>query len=138
VSEALALRVDDVLPGGVLRIRETKYNKSRLVPLHESVVEALNRYLDERRRLAGTSDLLFPSTQQKELISSTVNYTFPLRLATRDGYQFLLGTTSTLAVNQALYKKPLAPCSERLSAACGAHPSSSEGESHERRFSPAG
>lgn len=76
VSEALALRLDDVLPGGVLRIRETKFNKSRLVPLHESVVGALNRYLDERRRLGGTSDLLFPSTKQKELISSTVNYTF--------------------------------------------------------------
>jgi integrase len=76
VSEALALRLNDVLPGGVLWIRETKFNKSRLVPLHESVVEALSRYLDERRRLAGTSDLLFPSTKQKKLISSTVNYTF--------------------------------------------------------------
>ena len=76
VSEALALRLDDVLPGGVLRIRETKFGKSRLVPLHESVVEALNRYLDERRSLAGTSDLLFPSTKQKELQPGIVNYTF--------------------------------------------------------------
>lgn len=76
VSEALALRLKDVLPGGVLHIRETKFGKSRLVPLHESVVEALDRYLDARRRLAGTSDLLFPSTKQKELVSSTVNYTF--------------------------------------------------------------
>jgi integrase/recombinase XerD len=76
VSEALALRLEDVLPSGVLHIRETKFGKSRLVPLHESVVKALDRYLDARRRLAGTSSLLFPSTRQKELISSTVNYTF--------------------------------------------------------------
>jgi integrase len=76
VSEALALRLDDVLPDSVLRIRETKFNKSRLVPLHETVVEALGRYLAERRRLAGTSDLLFPSTRQKELLSGVVNYTF--------------------------------------------------------------
>jgi integrase len=76
VSEALALRLEDVLPGGVLHIRETKFGKSRLAPLHESVVQALDRYLDDRRRLAGTSNLLFPSTKQKELVSSTVNYTF--------------------------------------------------------------
>lgn len=76
VSEALALRLEDVLPGGVLHIRKTKFGKSRLVPLHQSVAAALGRYLDERRRFAGTSDLLFPSTKQKELVASTVNYTF--------------------------------------------------------------
>jgi integrase/recombinase XerD len=76
VSEALALRLDDVLPGGVLHVRETKFCKSRLVPLHETVVEALDRYLDVRRRLAGTDDHLFPATKQKALAASTVNYTF--------------------------------------------------------------
>ena len=76
VSEALALRLEDVLSGGVLHIRETKFGTSRLVPLHESVVEALNRYLVARQRLAGTSDLLFPSVQHRALCPSTVNYTF--------------------------------------------------------------
>lgn len=38
VSEALNLKLGDLLPGGVLRIRETKFCKSRLVPLHETVV----------------------------------------------------------------------------------------------------
>ena len=46
VSEALNLRLDDLLPDGVLHIRQTKFNKSRLVPLHPSVVEALERYLE--------------------------------------------------------------------------------------------
>ena len=58
VSEALALRLDDVQPDGVLHIRETKFRKSRLVPLHATVVEALERYLESppparrRERLA--------------------------------------------------------------------------------------
>jgi integrase len=77
VSEALALRLDDVWPGGVVHIRETKFCKSRLVPLHETAVEALDRYLDARRRhLAGTDNHLFPSVKQKALAPSTVNYTF--------------------------------------------------------------
>ena len=56
VSEAIALRVDDVWPDGVLHIHETKFCKSRLVPQHPTVVEALDRYLEARRQLAGVSD----------------------------------------------------------------------------------
>ena len=76
ISEALALRLDDVLPGGVLHIHKTKFGKSRLVPLHETVVVALDRYLHVRRHWAGTSDLLFPSIKQKALSADTVNHTF--------------------------------------------------------------
>jgi integrase/recombinase XerD len=65
VSEALCLRLGDVLPGGVLHIRETKFNKSRLVPLHNTVVEALERYLDIRRRFAGPDDHLFLSVKER-------------------------------------------------------------------------
>ena len=76
VSEALNLRLGDVLPGGVLHIRETKFNKSRLVPLHKSVAEALEHYLDMRRRFAGSDDHLFLSVQKTALAHTTVNYTF--------------------------------------------------------------
>jgi integrase/recombinase XerD len=76
VSEALRLRLGDVLPGGVLHIRETKFNKSRMVPLHKSVVEALERYLDMRRRCAGSDDHLFLSTKGTALAYTAVNYTF--------------------------------------------------------------
>lgn len=76
VSEAIALRLDDVWPDGVLHIRATKFCKSRLVPLHPTVAEALRRYLEQRRRLAGASEYLFPSVQHRALCSSTVNYTF--------------------------------------------------------------
>jgi integrase len=66
-----------------LHIRATKFNKSRLVPLHISVVEALERYLDIRRRFAGSDDHLFLSVKGTALAYTTVNYTFRrvLRLA---------------------------------------------------------
>jgi len=72
VSEALNLRLGDMLPGGVLHIRETKFNKSRLVPLHKSVVEELERYLDIRRRFAGPDDHLFLSVKGTALAYTTV------------------------------------------------------------------
>jgi integrase len=76
VSEALNLRLGDVLPGGVLQIRETKFYKSRLVPLHATVVEALGRYLDVRRRYGGLDDHLFLSMEGGGLAYSTARYAF--------------------------------------------------------------
>lgn len=76
ISEAIALRMDDVSSDGVLHIRETKFCKSRLVPLHPTVAEALRRYLEKRRRVAADSDHLFPSVRHRALCPSTVNYTF--------------------------------------------------------------
>lgn len=76
ISEAISFKLNDITPDDVLHIRETKFRKSRLVPLHPTVIEALGRYLDIRRQLAGESDWLFPSVQHKALCPSTVNYTF--------------------------------------------------------------
>lgn len=53
-GEVLALDVLDVdLTHGILSIRQTKFGKSRFVPVHESTRAALARY-------AGRRDLLFP------------------------------------------------------------------------------
>ncbi len=76
VSEALNLRLGDLLPGGVLQIRQTKFNKSRLVPMHPSVVEALNAYLHVRQRVAGIDDHVFLSVGGKQMSFSTVAATF--------------------------------------------------------------
>ena len=76
ISEAIALKLDDIGPDGVLHIRETKFRKSRLVPLHPTVMEALGRYLEARRQRAGESDWLFPSVRHRALYSTSVNYTF--------------------------------------------------------------
>lgn len=79
VSEALGLRLGDVLAGGVLRIRQTKFGKSRLVPLHPTAEEALAGYLDVRRQLATADDHVFLSARGRRLPARTVNCVF-LRL----------------------------------------------------------
>ena len=51
ISEALRLQEADVdLKTVVLTIRQSKFGKSRLVPLHPSAVEALARYRTQRTR----------------------------------------------------------------------------------------
>ena len=47
ISEALHLLVSDLTPDGLL-IRKTKFQKTRLVPLHETAVAGLRRYLTQR------------------------------------------------------------------------------------------
>jgi integrase len=76
VSEALDLRIKDILPGGVLHIRRTKFGKSRMLPLHPTVVDAVAHYLEERCRLAVADDHLFLSASHRRISSSTVEYTF--------------------------------------------------------------
>lgn len=76
VSEALNLRLGDVLPGGILQIRETKFYKSRLVPLHATVVDALDRYLDIRHRFAGSDDHLFLSMKGGTLAYTSARCAF--------------------------------------------------------------
>src|SRR5260370_10113950 len=50
ISEALALRFADITADGLL-IRETKFRKTRLVPLHDTAVAGLERYVVRRRRV---------------------------------------------------------------------------------------
>lgn len=76
ISEALDLRFHDVLPDGILQIRHTKFDKSRLVPLHPTATNALDRYLEERRRLAVTDDHIFLSAGNQRIASSTMEHTF--------------------------------------------------------------
>ncbi len=60
VGEALRLRRDDVdLDAGVLTIIDSKFGKSRLVPIHSTTVEALAEY--SRRRDAFLSKVSIPS-----------------------------------------------------------------------------
>ena len=76
ISEALHLRMDDVLPEGVLLIEGTKFRKSRLVPLHPTATEALDGYLDVRRRVAAESDHVFLSVRNQRLSEMTARFAF--------------------------------------------------------------
>jgi integrase/recombinase XerD len=66
ISEALAVRMADVTPDGLV-IRETKFGKTRLVPLHPSVQNGLEQYLHYRRAVAGKDDHVFVSLKGTRL-----------------------------------------------------------------------
>ena len=61
VSEARSLTLEDLIPDGLI-IRDTKFRKSRMVPLHPTTREALNRYLAVRRKAKTQNDHLFVLT----------------------------------------------------------------------------
>lgn len=75
ISEALALHIDDIRPDG-LYIRETKFRKSRLVPLHPTTARQLALYLHRRQQLAGAETRVFVSLRGKPLHYATVIETF--------------------------------------------------------------
>jgi integrase len=78
ISEALALQVDDVTADGLL-IRDTKFHKSRLLPLHATTQLVLDRYLSARCQMGAANSALFVSITGKRLPYTTVHGAF-LRL----------------------------------------------------------
>lgn len=75
VSEALALRMDDITSDGLV-IRKTKFRKSRLVPLHTTAVAGLDRFLAFRRNVTGSDDHLFVSLRGHGFRYETVRSVF--------------------------------------------------------------
>jgi integrase len=75
ISEALTLRVEDVTADGLL-IRNTKFRKTRLVPMHATTERAMQDYLRRRRAMAGATTHCFVSTRGAPLSYPTVNRTF--------------------------------------------------------------
>ncbi|MFD6880249.1 MULTISPECIES: tyrosine-type recombinase/integrase [unclassified Streptomyces] len=87
VGEAINLDHDDIdWAEGVLRIRETKFGKSRLVPLEPSGVDALREYDVLRNRIAPRPEdpSFFASRTRRRLIYAVVAPTFR-RLVTSAG-----------------------------------------------------
>lgn len=79
VSEALALQLEDLTEDGLI-VRETKFHKSRLLPLHETTQCALDRYLSLRGQLGTFNGALFVSNTGAAPAYPTVVAIF-LRLA---------------------------------------------------------
>jgi len=75
ISEALALRLEDVTADGLL-IRHTKFRKTRLVPMHATTERAMQDYLRRRRAVAGPTPHCFVSLRGMPLSYPTVNRTF--------------------------------------------------------------
>jgi integrase len=79
ISEALKLNRGDFDWGqGTLMIRESKFHKSRLVPLHPSVVQAVREYaqLRDLRHPIVQTEAFFVSDRGTTLAYSTVRQTF--------------------------------------------------------------
>ncbi len=88
LSEACHLHRDDVdLDAGVLTVRETKFCKSRLVPLHPTSTRALGNYATDRdsRHDVATSPMFFRTERSAHLKTDTVGRTFR-RLRDRLGW----------------------------------------------------
>jgi len=90
VSEALKLNRSDVdLDQGLLTIRDTKFRKSRLVPIHDSTRQALRRYAELRNRCLPfqiLSETFFLSDTGSALPYSTVSAVFR-KLRRRMGWE---------------------------------------------------
>jgi integrase/recombinase XerD len=79
VSEPVALDRDDIdLSRGILIIRRTKFGKSRMLPLHASTVEALQRYLKLRDQICLKTKSFFVSEHGTRLTVWSVRKTFIL------------------------------------------------------------
>jgi integrase/recombinase XerD len=87
IGEAIALERDGIdLDAGVITIREAKFDRSRLVPLHPTATEALRRYAAERDRLCPRprSGRFFISTTGAALGKREVERTF-VEITTQTG-----------------------------------------------------
>lgn len=83
VSEALKLQLSDITEDGLL-IRATKFQKSRLVPLHATARYGLEQYLSIRERMKTTATDVFVSKRGTAIPYPTMNQTF-LHLARSAG-----------------------------------------------------
>jgi integrase/recombinase XerD len=75
ISEALGLKFIDITDDGLL-IRETKFRKTRLVPLHDTAAEGLQRYLIRRQKAGVGDDHVFVGRRGLALPYSAVQCTF--------------------------------------------------------------
>ena len=71
----MSLQLTDITPRGLL-IRKTKFQKTRLVPLHDTVQARLDRYLTCRRHVRSTGEHVFVTEDGRPLRYRTVYPTF--------------------------------------------------------------
>jgi integrase len=75
LSEAINLRLRDITVDGLV-IRNTKFRKSRLIPLHPTAQAALQGYLPKRLAFAPLDDHLFVGLRKHKLLRHGVYVVF--------------------------------------------------------------
>jgi integrase/recombinase XerD len=77
IGEALRLTVEDVdLAQGVIRVRESKYHTTRLIPLHATTLEPLRTYAQQRQRRFPRALHFFVSRRGRALAYGVVQSRF--------------------------------------------------------------
>ena len=89
VSEALGLQLEDVTAEGLV-VRETKFRKSRLVPLHPSARAALDGYMRRRSEVRMAGSALFVGDRGRSPAYVTL-YALFLRVGRETGIRGLPG-----------------------------------------------
>ena len=89
-SEAVNLQLTDYTADGLV-VRNSKFGKSRLVPLHASTRAALDAFLDIRQAKGGANDHLFVNSAGHPFHPSHVTAVF-IRLARQTGLRRNAGT----------------------------------------------
>lgn len=96
IGEVVNLNLEDVdLVSGVLQIRQSKFHKSRLVPLSASATQALDRYCHLRLAFGDDEDAQAPfflNARRRRCTTNTLSGTIR-RLARRLGLKTLQGRT---------------------------------------------
>nr|WP_271208809.1 tyrosine-type recombinase/integrase [Rhodococcus wratislaviensis]GLK33160.1 putative integrase/recombinase y4rB [Rhodococcus wratislaviensis] len=86
-GEVVRLNLDDLdLDDALLTVRNTKFGKSRLLPLHPSTIEALRGYLRQRATRTATTPALLISVAGTRLTYDVVFRTFR-KLCSRNGLE---------------------------------------------------
>ncbi|CCA90719.1 tyrosine-type recombinase/integrase [Novosphingobium sp. PP1Y] len=118
ISEALKLTFTDITSDGLL-IRETKFRKTRLVPLHETAAAGLQGYL-ERRGPGSGDDPVFADMHGRPLRYIAVKETFD-RLVAKVGIRSTSGLRPRLHDLRHTFAVRALQGSPSGRTGCGAH-----------------
>jgi len=118
ISEALKLTFTDITSDGLL-IRETKFRKTRLVPLHETAAAGLQGYL-ERRGPGSGDDPVFADIHGRPLRYIAVKETFD-RLVAKVGIRSTSGLRPRLHDLRHTFAVRALQGSPSGRTGCGAH-----------------
>ncbi|EAV6570362.1 integrase [Salmonella enterica] len=75
IGEAVRLRQDDITADGLF-IRETKFKKNRIVPIHTTTVNVLNQYLTLQKQLGVSSKQIFVGMNGQPLRQAWARHAF--------------------------------------------------------------
>ncbi len=88
-AELMSLKVNDVdFESKSLIVRQGKCSKDRIIPMHESLIESLQRYLKDRARLGKCCPYFFTAMRQDSKMGDSVIKRLVEKIRKKSGIQF--------------------------------------------------